>query len=396
MDCKALVERQRDFMCQVNDFVYTHPELGYEEYQCSDYLVEIFERMGLLVERPVVGMDTAFKVTLQGQAPGPKVGIVLLFDAVPAVQTDRSYSPNHSCGHNVIAAAVTGAMRVLADALPKGELVVFGLPGDEIGAARVMRQGGSKARTAAAGEWDGFDAIFYAHPEFSNTVSYVSRWMERYQIALNHPRHLAQAGELQGSVLWVVHELLAALRDLEVQHTQEFVMIKDVWIDGDVEYHCMVNAQIQVLLFGLSQPEVVQRRQQLQQVVDSIRARSQIAIQLDQVGDPYMGVRPNQTLSAVVHEAMKAANLSVLYDPEPLPFATDFGNISRRAPAALIGIGRKGGWQFHTLEGADEFGSRDGTQAMITTAEVLVRATMRLWEQPGIIDQIRADFNQNI
>ena len=44
-------------------------------------------------------------------------------------------------------------------------------------------------------------------------------------------------------------------------------------------------------------------------------------------------------------------------DPGTLPFATDFGNITQRVPAALIGIGRPEGWSFHTDEGAEQFAS---------------------------------------
>jgi hypothetical protein len=44
-----------------------------------------------------------------------------------------------------------------------------------------------------------------------------------------------------------------------------------------------------------------------------------------------------------------------------LPFGTDFGNVSQRVPAALIGIGRPGGWAFHTDGGAEQF-AQDGEE----------------------------------
>ena len=69
----------------------------------------------------------------------------------------------------------------------------------------------------------------------------------------------------------------------------------------------------------------------------------------------------------------------VVYLP-PLPFATDFGNISRRVPAALIGVGREGGWAFHSDEGAAQFESEDGVEAAIVSATVLALAAARLTE----------------
>jgi len=153
---------------------------------------------------------------------------------------------------------------------------------------------------------------------------------------------------------------------------------------------------MQVLLYGLTQADVKQRATQLKQAVEEVVNDAQMVIELQRIGDPYMGVNPNPTLTSVVQRAMTATGLEVLLDPQPLPFATDFGNISHRAPSALIGMGRKGGWQFHSIEGDREFSSSDGQRVMMVTAEVLARATERLWAAPELIEQARAEFDTNL
>jgi hypothetical protein len=70
-------------------------------------------------------------------------------------------------------------------------------------------------------------------------------------------------------------------------------------------------------------------------------------------------------------------------DPPRLPFATDFGNISRRCPGALIGVGREGGWAFHTDQGAEQFASADGDEAALTIAQVLALAGVELCRPAG-------------
>jgi hypothetical protein len=50
------------------------------------------------------------------------------------------------------------------------------------------------------------------------------------------------------------------------------------------------------------------------------------------------------------------------------------------AVGALIGVGREGGWAFHTDEGAAEFASPDGEEASLAIARVLALSAARLTE----------------
>jgi metal-dependent amidase/aminoacylase/carboxypeptidase family protein len=92
---------------------------------------------------------------------------------------------------------------------------------------------------------------------------------------------------------------------------------------------------------------------------------------------------PDPGVRDAVAAAFEAAGRSFVPDPPPLPFATDFGNISRRAPAALIGVGRAEGWSFHTDEGAEQFASPAGEEAAVVIARVLALSATRLTEPPA-------------
>jgi metal-dependent amidase/aminoacylase/carboxypeptidase family protein len=162
-------------------FVHAHPELGHEEHECSRFIAETLAAAGLEVERGVGGMPTAFRAELVGRRSGRTVGLVCLYDAVPAVRPDGSMEAVHSCGHGPIAGGVTAAALALADYRDDlaGRIVVMGCPSDEIHAPGTAERGGGKAVSAEAGLWDDVDAALYAHPEFIDTVSLRSRWMRR-------------------------------------------------------------------------------------------------------------------------------------------------------------------------------------------------------------------------
>jgi metal-dependent amidase/aminoacylase/carboxypeptidase family protein len=93
------------------------------------------------------------------------------------------------------------------------------------------------------------------------------------------------------------------------------------------------------------------------------------------------GIIPDEGVRAAVARAFAAAGREFVPNPPPLPFATDFGDVSRRVPSALIGIGNPGGWAFHTDEGARQFASPAGTAAAMATASVLALSVLELLEE---------------
>jgi metal-dependent amidase/aminoacylase/carboxypeptidase family protein len=343
-------------------FVHEHPELAHDEHECSSFVAATLEAAGLEIEARVGGMETAFRATLQGALPGRTVGFVCLYDAVPAVRPDGTTEAVHSCGHGPIAGGVTTAALALADCRDRlaGRIVVVGCPADEIHARGSSERGGGKALSAEAGVWDGVDAALYVHPEFIDTVSLRSRWMRRERVRVAGVRSLS--GEPEPPLVAALAVLQANARDVIVERLE---------LDGDVEEGTGLVLRADVLVFADSADE-------LERLCGSVRAA--IPDGDWKAGRTVEGVRPDERVTAAVAEAFGAFGRSFVADPPPLPFATDFGNISRRAPAALIGVGRPGGWAFHTDEGAAEFASPAGEEAAVAVARVLALAAARLVE----------------
>lgn len=343
--------------------MHEHPELSHEERECARYLCDALEEGGLEVERGVAGMSTAFRATLAGGRAGPSIGLVALYDAVPVFRPDGTIEPVHSCGHDAIVAGVVAAALALADLRDElaGAVVVFGCPADEIPAPLTVERGGGKAVSAAAGLWDGIDAALYAHPEFVDTVFRRSRWMRRDRATVTGTRSLA--GEPEAPVD-AVHAAITAVKQLPAADA----IVEHVALEGDVEDGGGLTATIHVLL-----------RSDVESGLDDLARPIRDALpDATWTSDPVVcGLRPDERVAAAVKEAVLALGRDFDDDPEPLPFGTDFGNVSQRVPAALIGIGRPGGWAFHTDEGAKQF-AQDGQECALEIAGVLALATARL------------------
>jgi metal-dependent amidase/aminoacylase/carboxypeptidase family protein len=361
-DVLAAVAAHEHDAREAMEFVHGHPELGHEERRCSRFLSDLLMRKGLDVELGAGGMDTAFTATLTGTRPGRTVGIVCLYDAVSTIRPGGEVEPVHSCGHGVIAGSVVGAALALADHRGglAGRLVVIGCPADEIHAHGTLSRGGGKALSVEAGLWEGIDVALYSHPEFIDTVSLASRWMRREHVHLDGARSLT--GELEPPLLAAQRLIAANALDTMVEHLE---------LDGDVEDATSLALSADMLVFADSDAELEAR---------CAAARATVPEGIWRSGITYRGVRPDDAVTAKVREAFAAAGRGFEPNPPKLPFATDFGNISQALPAALIGVGRAGGWAFHTDEGRDQFLSEDGAQAALTTARVLALSAARLTE----------------
>jgi metal-dependent amidase/aminoacylase/carboxypeptidase family protein len=359
------VESKREAALAVHRFVHAHPELSHAEHECARYLCDLLEEAGLDVERGIAGMDTAFRATLRGSRPGRSVGLVALYDAVPVFRPDGTIEPVHSCGHDAIPAGVVATALAFADfrdELP-GSLVVFGCPADEIPAALTVEIGGGKAVTAAAGLWDGVDAALYAHPEFEDTVFLSSRWMRRDRAMVTGTRSLA--GEPESPI----EAVLAAINAVKSLPPADAI-VEHVALEGDVEEGGGLVVRIHFLLRADEEAG-------LGDLAESLRAALPDAVWSS---DPIVcGLRPDAEVTRAVREAVLALGGEFVDEPAQLPFGTDFGNVSQRVPSALIGIGRPGGWAFHTDEGAAQF-AQDGEECALSIARVLSLASARLFE----------------
>lgn len=146
------------------------PELPALEFKSSAILCDWLESHGLRVERGVGGVPTAFRARA-GNGKGPRIGILVEFDALPGLNNDAvpyrrgaRNKPGHGCGHNHIGPANTGAGIAVAAAIASlgidGEVVIIGCPAEEIGWGKLALQ--------LAGVFDDLDVVLTSHGDYQN------------------------------------------------------------------------------------------------------------------------------------------------------------------------------------------------------------------------------------
>lgn len=158
----------RTEMDRISLELHARPETAFEEVYAASTLSGWLEREGFTVERGVGGMPTAFVAEHRGSRPGPRIAVLMEYDALPGL--------GHGCGHNLIAAggAAAAIAALRADPDHAGSILAIGTPGEE--------GGGGKILLLEAGVFDDVDAALMFHPADRSL-------MARHGLACAHLRY---------------------------------------------------------------------------------------------------------------------------------------------------------------------------------------------------------------
>lgn len=132
--------------------IHERPELGNEELFASRLLIDHLKQHDFEVIRDIAGHATGFIATYQSDKPGPRIGFLAEYDALPGL--------GHACGHNIIgtASVLAGvALKQVVDEIG-GTVIVYGCPAEEGG-----ENGSAKASYVKEGLID-VDVALMIHP----------------------------------------------------------------------------------------------------------------------------------------------------------------------------------------------------------------------------------------
>ena len=144
------IDSLEERLLEIAGRIHATPELNFEERFAADLIATTAEEAGFTVQRPLAGLETAFRATHRGSSDSPTVAFLAEYDALPGI--------GHACGHNLIGTASLGAALGLAAAgedVP-GTVQLIGTPAEE--------GGGGKIILADHGVFENVDAALMFHP----------------------------------------------------------------------------------------------------------------------------------------------------------------------------------------------------------------------------------------
>jgi len=161
----------REMLAEINDAIWSYAELGLEEHNTANLLINYLEKEGFAIEKGVAGMPTAFVATFSN-GPGPTIGVLGELDALPMLSQEAgnpthapiteikgAMAPGHGCTHNTMGTAAAGTVVAVKKAMEDGgftgTIKMFGSPAEETVISRPFM--------VYAGVFDGVDVVIDNH-----------------------------------------------------------------------------------------------------------------------------------------------------------------------------------------------------------------------------------------
>jgi len=379
------VESLADELERLSLQIHANPELCFKEEKAHGWLTEFLAKRGLRVERGVGGLPTAFRATVPGSGPGPRVAIMAEYDALPGI--------GHACGHNVIATAGAGAGAALAVALGTlpfaGEIQVIGTPAEEGGAGKV--------RLMEAGVFRGVEAAMMIHgrcgtrvwrpslgiikvkAEFFGTAAHAASWPWRGVNALN-----------------AVIQLFVAL-DAMRQHLRPDARVHGIISKGGEQPNIIPeHTSAHFYLRALDRDYCGELLRRFQAAAEGAATATGCRVAVVTEPTVHEPLKPNATMARLF-----AANLERIgfpedpEDPEAGYGSTDCGNVSQALPTIhpYVRISPDG-VPSHSREFAEWARSSMARVGMVAGAKALALTALDLLASPPALQQAKADFTK--
>jgi amidohydrolase len=360
---RAAVEALERDLIELNDWMYHHPEVAYEEHESSARLSSFLAARGFTVEYPAYGLETAFAA--RAGKSGPEVVICAEYDALPGV--------GHACGHNIIATAALGAgvaVAGMADELGF-RVTVLGTPAEE---AR-----GGKVDLIHAGAFGGVTAAMMIHPSPEETIDPVALAIKHLAVTFRGKDAHAAAAPWEGiNALDAFVQLYVNVSTFRQQMLPTDKLHGIVTHGGDAPNIIPSRIDSEWYVRALTKDRLAYMMERFTAMAEAAARSTGCTVEFTPSGHEYEDIRSEPLMVQLF--AANYANLgrTVVWAkdrPASTAGSTDMGNVSHVVPAIhpMVGMATNGAvnhqpeFAAHTITPDGDKAMRDGALAMAWT-----------------------------
>ena len=374
----AVIDENHAGMAAISRDIHAHPEIMFEERYAAAKLTSALSEHGFEVQRGVGGLETAF-VALSGVNPGPTVGFIAEYDALPGI--------GHACGHNLIATSALAAgfaLNRVIDRLP-GQIAVIGTPAEE--------GGGGKVTMRDAGVFAQVDAVLMTHMAMETVTKPVFLAVAAIDLAFHgKASHAAAAPEAGINALDAVIQFFNGMNALR-QHVRSDARMHGIILNGGqaaniVPEYASAKYVVRARDTMYVRELLLKARACAEAAALATGARLEI-----KVGATLEHVASNGVMADLFGEKLRNLGWSSTEVQLDGPASTDMGALSHAVPAIhpLVQIADfPVAW--HAPEFREAAWSDRGQEGMRTAAKAMALTALDLLVKPGLLDAVKAEF----
>ncbi|MEH7473723.1 M20 family metallopeptidase, partial [Priestia megaterium] len=373
----------QDTFYEVSKYIGQNPELGHEEFKACKALTDVLKEQGFTVEIGTCDLPTAFTAVYDSQKPGPSIGFMAEYDALPDL--------GHACGHNLIGTMSIAAGIGLSKAVAEtgGKVYVYGTPAEETR--------GGKVTMAEQGIFNHLDVAMMVHPYYCHQKSGRSLAMDAIQFEFfGKSAHAAAAPHEGINALDGVLQTFNSINALR-QHVKPDVRIHGVITEGGKAANVVPDyAVAQFYVRASTRAYVDEVTEKVKACANGAALATGTKLKISNYEFSYDDMQTNQTLSDVYTNNLISLGVSEqsITEDQGDHGSLDMGNVSQVVPAIHPYIQICDDYFVcHTHEFREAALSEQGREAMILGAQTMALTGYDVLTNQTLFQKIKEEFN---
>jgi amidohydrolase len=379
---------------EISKTIFEFAEPGWAEFKSSAYLAEKLNKKGFKVQKPIAGLETAFRAEFAGKGKGPAVAFCAEYDAIPNL--------GHGCGHNLISAGAMGAGMALSRLLPElnGTAIVMGTPAEEGGGGKILMLEGEA--------FDGVDICMelHGHPIDTYTVSRTCNALQEFSVELRGrgPKKGAPPYD-EVNAIDACNLFTMAIGILRQQIGTEARIQYVIEQAGESPNTIPQRANLKFWVRAGTNEHLLEIIEKVKSCASQVAASIGAEAEVKNFGPFFPSLLQNLGLEGVIRKNIEMLGLPfqeteivkdiVRYYAEKNyhgPHGTDLGSLSQTFPTAHIKVGLGHDFVFHTRAAMEIAGSEKAKDVLMSTTKVMALTALNFFLNPSLVDQCKQEL----
>jgi amidohydrolase len=375
---------------EVSLAIHAYAEPPFQEYKSSELLTSVLREDGFAVEKPIAGLETAFRATFGKAGTTPQIFFTAEYDAIRVLEYKSQRIAGHACGHNLNATASVGAALTVKKFLSTvpGVVVVIGTPAEE-----ELGRGG-KLTLLREGVFQDADAAMMMHGTLYRsaennyfTAPHSTSHLKSLIVSFKGSRLAAATINALDSLHLFLQGLYALDRRFSPEVRIERIILRGGETPNAIPVEAIAKVWVRCKIESLLNSAVSAVRQCAAGSASAMGAECEI----DDEGT-IKSVRCNSVLERLAGDNAKRLGLKWKNDAPLSPFSTDFGNLSQEIPSLYLKV-PLGPGRFHNAEAIVSSKSEGAHESMINAVKLLSLTAIDVLVTPDLLLTARNELN---